>query len=193
MVAGARHRLFLQTSAKPMRQTLETCIVFSMHTMFAGGGTGTVDQSYVFASRTMDRHLAYVAMTRHRDDMRLFVNERDRPVGLSRTSLKSIRGDHSLAKGQRWGEPKLQTSVQNAPNGSKEPIVANAASVSNVRYPHHDKGTSRASACAETRHQTSISDKTVIASDGLLLPWSLRQRPLYRRLPPSFLQLPGIG
>lgn len=40
----------------------------------------TVDQSYVLASRSMDRHLAYVAMTRHRDDMRLFVNNRDRPV-----------------------------------------------------------------------------------------------------------------
>lgn len=40
----------------------------------------TVDQSYVLASRSMDRHLAYVAMTRHRDDMRLFVDNRDRPV-----------------------------------------------------------------------------------------------------------------
>lgn len=40
----------------------------------------TVDQSYVLASRSMDRHLAYVAMSRHRDDMRLFVNNKDRPV-----------------------------------------------------------------------------------------------------------------
>ena len=39
----------------------------------------TVDQSYVLASRSMDRHLAYVAMTRHRDDMRLFVTNKDRP------------------------------------------------------------------------------------------------------------------
>ena len=39
----------------------------------------TVDQSYVLASRSMDRHLAYVAMTRHREDMRLFVNGRDGP------------------------------------------------------------------------------------------------------------------
>ncbi len=40
----------------------------------------TVDQSYVLASRSMDRHLAYVAMTRHRDDMRLVINNRDRPT-----------------------------------------------------------------------------------------------------------------
>ncbi|WP_299955742.1 AAA family ATPase [uncultured Roseobacter sp.] len=39
----------------------------------------TVDQSYVLASRSMDRHLAYVAMTRHREDMRLFINHRDQP------------------------------------------------------------------------------------------------------------------
>ena len=40
----------------------------------------TVDQSYVLASRSMDRYLAYVAMTRHREDMRFFINNRDRPV-----------------------------------------------------------------------------------------------------------------
>ncbi len=40
----------------------------------------TVDQSYVLASRSMDRHLAYVAMTRHREDMRLFINAQDRPT-----------------------------------------------------------------------------------------------------------------
>ena len=40
----------------------------------------TVDQSYVLASRSMDRHLAYVAMTRHRDGMALFVNSKDSPI-----------------------------------------------------------------------------------------------------------------
>lgn len=46
----------------------------------------TVDQSYVLASRSMDRHLAYVAMTRHRDDMHLFINNRDRPIWAMRQS-----------------------------------------------------------------------------------------------------------
>jgi Ti-type conjugative transfer relaxase TraA len=32
----------------------------------------TVDKSFVFASGTMDRHLTYVAMTRHRDEVRLY-------------------------------------------------------------------------------------------------------------------------
>jgi len=40
----------------------------------------TVDQSYVLTSRSMDRHLIYVAMTRHRENMGVFVNNRDRPT-----------------------------------------------------------------------------------------------------------------
>ncbi|WP_426233568.1 BID domain-containing protein, partial [Pararhizobium sp. DWP3-4] len=34
----------------------------------------TVDKSFVLASETMDRHLIYVAMTRHRDSVRLYVD-----------------------------------------------------------------------------------------------------------------------
>jgi len=32
----------------------------------------TVDNAYVLGSGTMDHHLSYVAMTRHRDEMRLY-------------------------------------------------------------------------------------------------------------------------
>ncbi|MEM7720740.1 MAG: AAA family ATPase [Pseudomonadota bacterium] len=40
----------------------------------------TVDQAYVLGSRSMDRHLAYVAMTRHRDDLRVFLSQDDLPT-----------------------------------------------------------------------------------------------------------------
>jgi len=40
----------------------------------------TVDRSYVLASRTMDAPLAYVAMTRHRDSLRLYLNREDQPA-----------------------------------------------------------------------------------------------------------------
>lgn len=39
----------------------------------------TVDKTYVLASRSMDDPLAYVAMSRHRKDMRLYVCAEDRP------------------------------------------------------------------------------------------------------------------
>ena len=34
----------------------------------------TVDKSFVLASRSMDRHLTYVAMTRHRLDTKIYLN-----------------------------------------------------------------------------------------------------------------------
>ena len=39
----------------------------------------TVDRAYVLASRSMDEHLSYVAMSRHRKNMRLYINKEDRP------------------------------------------------------------------------------------------------------------------
>jgi len=40
----------------------------------------TVDQAYVLGSRSLDKHLAYVALTRHRDDVQLFTSAEDRPT-----------------------------------------------------------------------------------------------------------------
>ncbi len=39
----------------------------------------TVDQAYVLASRSMEDALSYVALSRHRKDMRLYVSAEDRP------------------------------------------------------------------------------------------------------------------
>ncbi len=39
----------------------------------------TVDAAYVLASRSMDQHLAYVAMTRHREDLHLYTSRDDAP------------------------------------------------------------------------------------------------------------------
>lgn len=40
----------------------------------------TVDRAYVLVSRTMDAPLAYVAMTRHRDVLRLYLSDKNRPI-----------------------------------------------------------------------------------------------------------------
>src|ERR1019366_6406021 len=37
----------------------------------------TVDRAYVLASGTMDRHLTYVAMTRHRDEVQLYASREE--------------------------------------------------------------------------------------------------------------------
>jgi len=50
----------------------------------------TVDRAWVLASRSMDAPLTYVAMTRHRDTLRLFVDEGDIPSWS--TSAQDSRG-----------------------------------------------------------------------------------------------------
>jgi len=62
----------------------------------------TVDHSYILASRTMDNPLTYVAMTRHRDDMMLYVNGRDQPGWLeTRSSAYPLMTQHRLARQER--------------------------------------------------------------------------------------------
>jgi Ti-type conjugative transfer relaxase TraA len=70
----------------------------------------TVDKSFVFASGTMDRHLTYVAMTRHRDEVRLYAG-RDEFKGqealsqrLSRSGQKETTLDYTGASSSQFAE-----------------------------------------------------------------------------------------
>lgn len=84
----------------------------------------TVDRSYVLASKYMDSHATYVAMSRHRDSAELFYSREEFPTlkelgaSLSRERLKDVSLDYSksgFAK-QRgiddWQEPQLLTTVE---------------------------------------------------------------------------------
>ncbi|RWY72045.1 Ti-type conjugative transfer relaxase TraA [Rhizobium sp. WSM1325] len=61
----------------------------------------TVDRSFVLASTTMDRHLTYVAMTRHREEVQLyagldaFKTERSLTEALSRSGVKETTLDYT--------------------------------------------------------------------------------------------------
>ncbi len=63
----------------------------------------TVDQAYVLASQSMDRHLAYVAMTRHRDAMRLFVRNDDRPIWAQTRRREAFGRDSPQRSGPSMG------------------------------------------------------------------------------------------
>ncbi|MEM7664114.1 MAG: Ti-type conjugative transfer relaxase TraA, partial [Pseudomonadota bacterium] len=63
----------------------------------------TVDHGYVLASRSMDRHLAYVAMTRHRDDLRVFVPDRDRPSWIDQGHTPSMQRNARHRSGPSMG------------------------------------------------------------------------------------------
>lgn len=51
----------------------------------------TVDRSYVLASRSMDEHVAYVAMTRHRDTSLVYINSDDSPTWATHDLQQSKR------------------------------------------------------------------------------------------------------
>ena len=67
----------------------------------------TVDKSFVYATRSMDRHLSYVAMTRHRESAQMFVgrdemaNLRSLTKNLSRSGAKSSTLDFAQSADQQ--------------------------------------------------------------------------------------------
>lgn len=69
----------------------------------------TVDRAFVMASGTMDRHLAYVAMTRHRDEARLYAGQDEfkgleaLTARLSRDGAKETTLDYAAGYAERRG------------------------------------------------------------------------------------------
>ncbi|GJL66222.1 MAG: hypothetical protein NPIRA05_11930 [Nitrospirales bacterium] len=74
----------------------------------------TVDRSYVMASYTMDRHLSYVAMSRHREEAKLYVNGKQfhslesLATRLGREGLKRSTLDYEVEVSQSM-KPSIQT------------------------------------------------------------------------------------
>lgn len=81
----------------------------------------TVDRSYVLASKSMDHSLAYVAMTRHRDDMKLYLNAKDKPLWMDRayssrtqsqikpTPIRSDTSERPKPTPQHHWQPRVPT------------------------------------------------------------------------------------
>ncbi|WP_104668371.1 Ti-type conjugative transfer relaxase TraA [Ensifer adhaerens] len=69
----------------------------------------TVDRAFVMTSRTMDRHLSYVAMTRHRDEVQLYVGRdelkdmRTLSHRMGRSGAKETTLDYTGAFAERRG------------------------------------------------------------------------------------------
>ena len=65
----------------------------------------TIDRAYILGSATMDRHLTYVAMTRHKLDARLYA-------------------DHSaLQKMRKTEPPRIQPQQPDHPRRSRGPTM----------------------------------------------------------------------
>ncbi|MBB4000497.1 Ti-type conjugative transfer relaxase TraA [Aureimonas pseudogalii] len=66
----------------------------------------TVDRAFVLATPGMDSHLAYVAMTRHRDEARLYAGRDDF------RDMKSLRDQLSIARGKETTMDYLKTPAE---------------------------------------------------------------------------------
>ncbi|TAZ66835.1 Ti-type conjugative transfer relaxase TraA [Rhizobium ruizarguesonis] len=125
----------------------------------------TVDRSFVLASTTMDRHLTYVAMTRHREEVQLyagldaFKTERALTEALSRSGVKETTLDythdfanrrgmedrqgqgesdvasHGISKG---AQPIPDTAVPKPTQEPRPPTPLAARSIADGGSPHQD-------------------------------------------------------
>ncbi|NEH61747.1 Ti-type conjugative transfer relaxase TraA [Rhizobium ruizarguesonis] len=119
----------------------------------------TVDRSFVLASTTMDRHLTYVAMTRHREEVQLyagldaFKTERALTEALSRSGVKETTLDYTHDFANRRGMEDRQ--------GQGESDVAPAAI---IREAERIPDTAVPKPMQEPRPPTPLAARTI--ADG---------------------------
>ncbi|NEJ89404.1 Ti-type conjugative transfer relaxase TraA [Rhizobium leguminosarum] len=123
----------------------------------------TVDRSFVLASTTMDRHLTYVAMTRHREGVQLyagldaFKTERALTEALSRSGVKETTLDytHDFANRRGMEDQRGQGESDVASHGitkgvqpipdravpkpTQEPQPLTARTIADGGSPHQDR------------------------------------------------------
>ncbi|WP_425627969.1 Ti-type conjugative transfer relaxase TraA [Agrobacterium tumefaciens] len=115
----------------------------------------TVDRTFVMASATMDRHLTYVAMTRHRLHAMLYAGRdefRDMKAltaSLGRSGLKETTLDYTDAFSERrglkepWGEnirqqrAMRQSTLQQTFEGQRQGMDTDGTVQNELRHHHH--------------------------------------------------------
>ncbi|MGN8172534.1 Ti-type conjugative transfer relaxase TraA [Agrobacterium sp. 22117] len=94
----------------------------------------TVDRAFVMASSTMDRHLTYVAMTRHRDAVTLYAGRddlndmREMVASMGRSGVKETTLDYEQVFAERRG-------LQARASGPEELEVATMGAMANQQRP----------------------------------------------------------
>ncbi|MFK0276093.1 Ti-type conjugative transfer relaxase TraA [Ensifer sp. NPDC090286] len=92
----------------------------------------TVDRAFVMASRTMDRHLSYVAMTRHRDAVHLYAGRdelkdmKTLSASMGRSGAKETTLDYTGAFAERRGIAErlgLSSEIQIAASQEHVPLA----------------------------------------------------------------------
>jgi Ti-type conjugative transfer relaxase TraA len=135
----------------------------------------TVDRAYVLASKSMDRHLTYVSMTRHRDGVALYAgrdefSDMDSLAGrLSRAQLKETTLDYDQAAGVRAEAAReiyaQRRGMDHAPESEIIiPPAMRARPAPERVTPQHDQDQARP---AQTRDATMLERATALHQDAM--------------------------
>lgn len=136
----------------------------------------TVDRSFVMASATMDRHLTYVAMTRHRYQAALyagrdeFKNIKALTASMSRSGLKETTLDYTDAFAERRGlkeqkrdgiqrqQATRQTVLQQTMEGQQQALDTDGLVPGELRHHHQPPVVPAPLIAAITRYDKTIEE-----------------------------------
>jgi hypothetical protein len=135
----------------------------------------TVDRAYVLASKSMDRHLTYVSMTRHRDGVALYAgrdefSDMDALAGrLSRAQLKETTLDYDEAAGVRAEAAReiyaQRRGMDHAPESEIIiPPAMRARQAPERMTPQHEQDQARP---AQARDATMLERATALRQDAV--------------------------
>jgi Ti-type conjugative transfer relaxase TraA len=136
----------------------------------------TVDRAYVLASKSMDRHLTYVSMTRHRDGVALYAgrdefSDMDALAGrLSRAQLKETTLDYDQAASVRAEAAReiyaQRRGMDHAPESEIIiPPAMRARQALERVTPQHEQDQARP---AQARDATMLERATALRQDAML-------------------------
>jgi hypothetical protein len=134
-----------------------------------------VDRAYVLASKSMDRHLTYVSMTRHRDGVALYAgrdefSDMDSLAGrLSRAQLKETTLDYDQAAGVRAEAAReiyaQRRGMDHAPESEIIiPPAMRARPAPERMTPQHEQDQARP---AQARDATMLERATALRQDAM--------------------------
>jgi Ti-type conjugative transfer relaxase TraA len=128
----------------------------------------TVDRAYVLASKSMDRHLTYVSMTRHRDGVALYAgrdefSDMDALAGrLSRAQLKETTLDYDQAAREIYAQRR---GMDHAPESEIIiPPAMRARQAPERVAPQHEQDQVRP---AQARDATTLERATALRQDAM--------------------------
>lgn len=126
----------------------------------------TVDRSYVLASSSMDKHLGYVAMSRHRDALSVYAGEEDfQTRSLGECLSTANRQESVLGFAERHGlEPLGVSQARQTLERTQHRLYYEALASAKAELDRHDRAVKRAQSDVDYHAQFQFQKKPLLLS-----------------------------